>query len=81
MNKKSPYYAFGVYGALGFQIGAAIGVGTFGGQWLDEKFGTSPWLMLTGVLLGCGVGGVSLVKLLKEQAQDQAESENHDESK
>lgn len=34
----------------------------FLGRWLDGKLGTSPWLMLTGALVGIGGGMVAFVK-------------------
>ena len=33
-------------------IVAAIALGYFGGQWLDNKFDTDPWLTLAGFILG-----------------------------
>ena len=42
--------------ALVSQVGvtfvACIAIGFFGGRWLDGLLGTSPWLMLIGLLLG-----------------------------
>ncbi len=56
--------AFGIYGALGFQLVAAILVGVFGGQWLDKKFGTDPWLMMLGLFLGVGAGFYNLFRVV-----------------
>lgn len=38
----------------GFQLVGCILAGLFGGQWLDARLGTAPWLLLLGVFLGFG---------------------------
>lgn len=48
---------------------AAPLVGFFLGQWLDEKFGTDPYLMTVGVLLGLGSAGVEIYQLAKKSAK------------
>jgi ATP synthase protein I len=40
------------YSGLGLEMGVAVGIGVFAGWWLDERFGSTPWGMLGGVLLG-----------------------------
>jgi F0F1-type ATP synthase assembly protein I len=52
------------YAGLGVQFAAAILVFLFAGQWLDRRLGTSPWLMLLGVLLGAGGGIYSMYRRL-----------------
>ena len=42
------------YGTLGLEIVLSILFGLFGGRWLDERFGTDPWLGWIG--FGFGVG-------------------------
>ena len=37
------------------------------GWWLDERFATSPWLMIVGVLLGFSVAMLELLKFAKEK--------------
>ena len=37
-------------------------VGLFGGQWLDRRFGTTPWLVLIGALLGAAAGMLNLYR-------------------
>lgn len=47
----------GLWGALslawelGYTIAVPIVVFALGGRWLDRKFETSPWLLLTGIFL------------------------------
>jgi ATP synthase protein I len=37
-------------------------LGLFGGQWLDRRFGTAPWLVLIGALLGAAAGMLNLYR-------------------
>jgi hypothetical protein len=43
--------------ALGAGLTLAVSVGLFayGGQWLDARYGTKPWLLL--LCVGCGITG------------------------
>ncbi len=63
-DRDSFMMAFGIYGALGFQLVASLLVGVFGGQWLDKKFGTQPWLMMLGLFLGVGAGFYNLFRVV-----------------
>jgi len=47
---------------LGFELTVPLLVGLFGGQWLDRRFGTAPWLLLVGALLGGAAGMLSLYR-------------------
>jgi F0F1-type ATP synthase assembly protein I len=49
---KPPQYFVG----LGFELVVPIVIGAFGGRWLDERLGTTPWLVVVGSLLGIGAG-------------------------
>ena len=44
------------YTNLGWTLVAAIVLGVLGGRWLDARFGTEPWFLLVGALLGIAVG-------------------------
>lgn len=46
----------GPFLTLGLQLALSVVVMFFLGRWLDQKFGTDPWLMLCGLALGV-VGG------------------------
>jgi F0F1-type ATP synthase assembly protein I len=41
-------------------------VGFFGGRWIDERLGTSPWLSLLGFLFGCGAAGKAIHRTWRE---------------
>jgi len=50
---------------LGVELAAPLLIGVFGGQWLDRRFGTSPWLLLVGAILGGATGMFSLYRRIK----------------
>jgi ATP synthase protein I len=65
-NKKADPFlvAFGIYGGVGFQLAAAVVGGLFIGQFLDNRFGTSPWLTMTCLVLGSVGGFYNLIRIL-----------------
>lgn len=60
---------------VGLQFAAAIVLFLLLGQWLDEKLGTSPWLLLLGVMTGAGAGFYSLWRQLVVGPRDRARRE------
>ena len=58
----------GQYAGAGFQFTAAVLAGVLGGNWLDRKLGTSPWLLIVMVFSGAALGFYSLYRnLMKGQ--------------
>jgi F0F1-type ATP synthase assembly protein I len=55
MGRKEPS-PLALVGA-GFEFAAVITILGLGGWWLDGKWGTKPWLLITGVTIGL-VGGI-----------------------
>ena len=55
----------GRYFALG-QIGLEMVIPIALGAWLDYRWGTSPWMVILGVLVGFAVGMTHLWLLLRE---------------
>ena len=51
---------------LGVQFVVTILIFLFIGQWLDRKLGTTPWMLLTGVLLGAALGFWMMLRVAKE---------------
>ncbi|NNL67873.1 MAG: AtpZ/AtpI family protein [Myxococcales bacterium] len=51
-----------------FEAVIAVAVGGAAGGWADQRFGTAPFLLLTGVILGFGTFVLRLVRLMKELA-------------
>jgi ATP synthase protein I len=56
---KKEYITYARYANLAFSFGVTMAVSVFlglwGGNWLDKRLGTSPWLMVIGILLGVGI--------------------------
>lgn len=46
------------YAGLGIELAAAVGLLALGGWWVDGRFGTAPWGLVVGALLGL-VGGMA----------------------
>jgi ATP synthase protein I len=53
------------YSFIGIELGVAVAIGVLLGRWLDEKWGTAPWMMLAGVALGLTAAGKDLVRLVR----------------
>ena len=62
---------------IGVQFGAVISLFALLGYWLDERMGSSPWLLLLGVLLGFVGGTISLVKAVSRFKQNPNPLEQH----
>ena len=58
MRRAAPYMG------LGMTMAASVLLGVLGGRWLDNRLGTAPWLMVTGLLLGVGIGFYNLIVVL-----------------
>ena len=52
-------------GAVGLEIAVAIGIGYFGGQFLDSRFHSTPWLKWIGFGAGIGAGIKALVRVTR----------------
>ncbi|HVZ20303.1 MAG TPA: AtpZ/AtpI family protein [Vicinamibacterales bacterium] len=63
------------YSGVGLELAGAIAGFALIGYWVDGKFGTSPWGMLGGVVLGL-VGG--LYNLVKESLAAMREANRED---
>jgi ATP synthase protein I len=61
--------------AVGLEIAAAIGIGYFGGQYLDRKLGVAPWLMWIGFAAGVGAGIKALVRVVRNYKKSLKEEE------
>lgn len=56
----------------GIQMAAAIVMMFFAGRWVDGKLGTSPWMMLLGILLGATAGLVHFFRTVIQQNRNDA---------
>jgi F0F1-type ATP synthase assembly protein I len=69
---KKMWRIAGSTGAVGIEIAVAITIGYFGGNYLDRKFGTAPWLMYFGLLAGIGAAIKALVRVTRSYRRDVA---------
>src|SRR6266478_4514640 len=60
----SSYRKAGPYIDASWQLAGAVGLGTLAGWWLDKKLSTGPWLLVSGALLGIGIGFYLFFKIL-----------------
>ena len=65
-NPKNDFMvAWGIYGAVGFQLASMVVGGLLLGNWLDHKWQTSPWLALTGLVVGSIGGFYNLIRIVQ----------------
>ena len=64
MRKSGPYLS------LGTSLAAPVVVLALFGRWLDVKWGTEPWLLLAGSLLGMVTGFYSFFRTVLRQPPD-----------
>jgi ATP synthase protein I len=64
----------GAYLGVGLQFAVSIVLFVYLGQWLDRRFGTEPWLLLAGLLVGGGASFYSIYrKLMANLEREEAE--------
>ena len=51
---------------IGLTMVLAIGLSAFGGYWLDQRLGSSPWFLLLGLIIGAGGGLKAIIELMSE---------------
>ncbi|GAB4295365.1 MAG: hypothetical protein Kow0090_10260 [Myxococcota bacterium] len=62
---------WGSASAVGIEIVAAIVIGALGGKWLDDKFGTAPYLTLFGIIAGIGAAVKAVIRVIKKFGQEE----------
>ncbi len=71
-NNSSQWRIAADYGSVGLEMGIAAAIGCYGGLWLDEYFGTEPWLLLLGMLCGFGAAGKAIYRVAVKAKQAMA---------
>ena len=69
----------GPYAGVGMTFALTILVFVAAGYWLDEKFGTRPWLLICGVFVGATGAFISLVSKMprsKTWAENKTSTQN-----
>jgi len=68
MRKMEDFWVdLGIYGAVGFQVAITVVAGWLIGDYFDEKWGLSPWLAITGLVIGFVGGLYNLIRVLRWQ--------------
>lgn len=67
-GKQSPSPAS--FAGAGAQFVVAILLFLYIGKWLDARFGTSPWLLMTGVFVGAAGGFYSFYHRIMAASRD-----------
>ena len=55
----------GRYASVGIEMTAGVTIGTLGGLWLDSKFGTHPYLLIFGVVVGMGAAAKVVYRIAR----------------
>jgi ATP synthase protein I len=65
--------------SVGIEFSISTLIGLLGGRWLDGKFGTTPFLMIAGLVLGVVAGFRSLLRAARKASQpSQSNSSSQD---
>jgi F0F1-type ATP synthase assembly protein I len=70
---KQDWKGIGRYGTVGLELVLSVLVGLFGGQFLDRRFHTAPWLMLVGLGYGVAAGVRGLYRAAERATRDAEE--------
>lgn len=54
-----------------WQLAGALGMCALAGWWLDKKFGTTPWFLLGGAMLGLSAGMYSFIRQVMYLANEE----------
>lgn len=65
----------GGVGTLGLEVALSIMVGLFGGQWLDGRLGTDPWLTAAGFAFGVAAAGRAIHRQMRRMKVEAAREE------
>lgn len=73
---KNIWRVAGTTGAVGIEMAAAIAIGYLGGDYLDGKLGTAPWLRWIGFAGGIGASVKALVRLTRSHMRQLADDKD-----
>ena len=63
-EKRRMWRLAGRYSSFGFELLFCIGVPTYGGSWVDEKYATTPYGFYLGIFIGLGAAFESIRRLI-----------------
>lgn len=70
---KQDWKGVGSYGTVGLELVLSVLVGLFGGQFLDHRFHTTPWLTLIGLGYGIAAGVRGLYRAAQRATREAEE--------
>ena len=70
---KQDWNGIGRYGTVGLELVLSVLLGLFGGQFLDKRFHTAPWLTLIGLSYGIAAGVRGLYRAAKRATREAEE--------
>jgi len=76
MKKKTDYYQYLQYSAIGLEMAGSVVVGWFIGNWLDDYFDISPWMAILWTSAGVIAGFRSLYRMGKKYIKQNKNSPN-----
>lgn len=76
MAKENPLLAYAKYSAIGIEFAVAAIVGIVGGSYVDSYFGTGPWGVFIGSILGLASGFYRLVNVLQGMSARREQQNN-----
>ncbi|WP_255298472.1 AtpZ/AtpI family protein [Brevibacillus dissolubilis] len=62
---KSPWQMIGLVSLIGADMAICVVSGVLLGQYIDNWIGTTPWLMLVGLLIGMGLGVYTVYRIVR----------------
>ncbi len=69
-NPPSALKTLGSLGNLGFQIAIPLVIFVLLGQWLDERYGTSPGFLLGGIAISLIATTLAMIRKIKDLNND-----------
>ena len=69
-GKNKGMQALALTTTISMEIAITVTLGFWLGRFLDDRFGTEPWIMVAGVLLGMGLGILGIIQTLERFFKD-----------
>lgn len=70
-NKKSIFKDLEIFGSIGIELVIFVILGVLGGNWLDKRFNTSPFLLITGAVFGATIGFYNFYRMIKTLSEQE----------
>ncbi len=58
------------YSALGLEMALSVAIGFFGGEWLDERYGTRPYFGYAGLALGVTAAFLAFYRIARQAQRE-----------